>query len=74
MKITIESTSKIVTINGGIECRVWEGKSEGGVEAQCLIPRIGAAAGQDLSQFERELQEMKPPSAKADWFPLKMIL
>jgi len=83
MKITIESTTKIVRVvvnqvtglpDIGIDCRVWEGLTERGVKVQCLIPRIAALAGEDLSQFEAELQEQRPPSAKVQAFPLRMIL
>lgn len=73
MKITIESTSKIVLANG-IQCRVWEGQTESGIKVECLIPRIAARKGQDLSQFEKELEECSPPSAEASAFPLRMIL
>ena len=73
MKITIESTTRIVNASG-IDCRVWEGVTERGIKVQCLIPRIAALIGQDLSQFEAELQEQKPPSADAQAFSLRMIL
>jgi hypothetical protein len=74
MKITIESTTMIVEANG-VQCRVWEGETEHGVKIQCLIPRIAAKKGQDLTQFEAELKEQAPPSADAiQVFPLRMIL
>lgn len=73
MKITIESTARIVNASG-IDCRVWEGVTERGIKVQCLIPRIAALKDQDLSQFEAELQEKKAPSADAEAFPLRMIL
>lgn len=73
MKITIESTTKIVNASG-VECRVWEGVTEGGVKVQCLIPRIAALAGEDLSQFEAELQEQRAPSVDVVMFPLRMVL
>lgn len=73
MKITIESTTKIVNANG-IDCRVWEGKTEHGVEITCLIPRIAVKDGQDSTQFEAELQEQRPPSATIEAWPLRMIL
>lgn len=73
MKITIESTTQIVQVNG-IDCRVWEGKTEGGVRVQCLIPRIAARMGENLSQFEAELEEQRPPSPDFQPFPLRMIL
>lgn len=73
MKITIESTTKIVHANG-VECRVWEGETEHGVKVQCLIPRIAARLDQDLTQFEEELKETRPPSPDFEPFPLRMIL
>ena len=73
MKITIESTTKIVTADG-IRCRVWEGTTERGVKITCLIPRIAVRIGEDMLQFEAELQEQKAPSADVEAFPLRMIL
>ena len=73
MKIQIESTTKIVNASG-IDCRVWEGVTERGVKVQVLVPRIAALAGEDLTQFEAELQEQRPPSAEVQAFPLRMIL
>lgn len=73
MKVTIESTTKIVKANG-IDCRVWEGKTERGIEIVCLIPRIAVRLGQDQTQFEEELQEQRPPSPDTEVFPMRMIL
>jgi hypothetical protein len=73
MKISIESTTKVVNASG-IPCRVWEGKTESGVDVVCLIPRIAVPNGQDASEFEKELQEHAPPSPITDAFPLRMIL
>jgi hypothetical protein len=80
MKITIHSTSKVVTIKGSptssdeIACRIWEGETESGIKVQCLIPRIAASSIEDLSQFESELKETVAPSPEAMMFPLRMIL
>jgi hypothetical protein len=73
VKITIESTSKVVKLDG-IDCRVWEGETEGGVKIHAFIPRIGAADDQDLSQFEAELEEMRAPSAAVQMYPVRLIL
>lgn len=73
MKMTIQSTTQIVRASG-VDCRVWEGVTERGVKVQALIPRVAALADQDLSQFEAELKEQKPPSAEVQAFPLSMIL
>ena len=63
MKITIEATTRIVLVktssaDEGIKCRLWEGETEHGVKVEVLIPRIAAKVGQDLSQFEDELQAL----------------
>lgn len=74
MRMTIESTSRIVEASG-VQCRVWEGETERGVKVIALIPRVAVKNGQDCSQFEEELQETKPPSADAvQVWPLRMIL
>ena len=80
MKISIESTGKIVTLTNwptaGMPARIWEGQTENGVPVICFITRI--AVGKDakketLRLFESELQEHRPPSAEAEAFPLRMI-
>ena len=76
MKITIASTTKIVSLNG-IDCRVWEGETERGVPVHCYIPRIavekGLAASQ-YDQFEAELREQRKPSAAVAAIPLRLLL
>lgn len=74
MKITLESTTAIVTVNDGIQCRVWEGETASGIKVQALIPRIAAHKDSDLSEFERELKEQRPPSVDFASFPLRMII
>jgi hypothetical protein len=81
MKMTIESTTKVVSITQrtssapeGIQCRVWEGVTERGVKVQCLIPSIAVALGEDQTQFEAELQEQRAPSAEVSAFPRRMVL
>ena len=61
MKMTIESTSKLVVING-VPARVWQGKSERGVPLVCCITRIAVDKDADNSQFESELQEHAAPT------------
>ena len=73
MRITIESTTRIVKANG-VDCRVWEGTTAKGIAVQALIPRVAALADQDLAEFEAELQEHAAPSATVQAFPLSMIL
>lgn len=73
MKVTIESTTMMVEADG-VQCRIWEGETERGVKVQCLIARVAALEGEDLSQFEAELEQMRAPSPDVRAFPLRMIL
>ncbi len=73
MKIAIESTDKVVTLNG-IECRIWEGFTESGIPMHAYIPRVAVQEGLDCSQFEVELQEKRKPSFAVEAIPLRMIL
>jgi hypothetical protein len=73
MKITIESTTRIVEVNG-VPARVWEGTSEAGIPVAVMVTRIAVDKGADATQFDRELQEHKAPSPAARAFPLRMVL
>ena len=76
MKVTLESTSKLVTLivdGAEVPARIWEGHTEGGIPCHAFITRIAASADQDLSQFERELQERKAPSSDVEFYPLRLI-
>lgn len=73
MKMMIESTTAIVKANG-IDCRVWEGVTERGIKVEVLVLRIAVQLRQDMSQFEAELTETRPPQFEATAFPLRMIL
>lgn len=70
MKITIESTDKLVTLvsgGGEVQARVWEGHTASGIPVVCLVTRISPDKENPppsiTAEFERELQEQKPPRA-----------
>jgi len=73
MDISISNTSKIVDVNG-IPARIWEGKTASGIPVHCFITRIAVAKNEDASQFEKELQECKPPSAAIMAIPMSLII
>ncbi len=73
MKIEIESTTKIVHLNN-VPARIWVGKTENGIPVHCYVTRIVVAKDADASEFEKELQEHKPPTAEIQAIPLRMIL
>lgn len=73
MKVTIESTSKIVNLDG-VPARIWEGKTESGIEIFCFVTRIGVEIDVDPSEFERELISCRKPSPNVAHLPLSLAL
>lgn len=79
MKVTLESTSKVIEFiprGGGkpVECRIWEGKTDTGIPVHAYLVRIAVSKSEDCSQFERELRECIPPTSDIQAIPLRMIL
>lgn len=73
MKATIQSTSKIVQLDG-IPARLWEGQTESGIGIVCFITRVAIKNGEPSEEFERELQQQSTPSAEVMQFPISLIL
>jgi hypothetical protein len=42
------------------------------MKIECLIVRVAARNGQDLAQFEADLEECRPPSE--EWFPRRIFV
>lgn len=78
MKVTIESTDKIVelTMHGQtLPARVWEGETAHGVKCHAYITRIAVDPDADAREFERDLQaQHKPASAAIAAIPLRLVL
>jgi len=66
MKVTLESTTKIVELrsrNGAVlQARIWEGVTEKGVPVHAFITRVACHKDLDNGELERDLREHKPPS------------
>ncbi len=76
MKIEIQSTSKIVSVNG-VPARIWTGETALGVPVICYVTRIAVPLGRpesDYKVFETELQSHEPPSAEVQAIPLRLII
>ena len=73
MKITLQNTTRIVSLNG-VPARIWEGETAAGIKCIAFITRIAVAEGADQTQFNRELAEQSAPSSEAESFPLRMVL
>jgi len=64
MMLQIESTDKIITVDG-VACRCWKGVTASGVACEVLVHRIAVDDQQDTIQFELELRELAMPSGLA---------
>lgn len=73
MRITLENTSKIVELNG-IPARIWEGRTESGIQIHAFITRVAVRNDADCSEFERDLQETRAPSPAVAALPTKLVL
>lgn len=73
MRINLESTTHIVELNG-VPARIWEGHTDSGIPVHCYVTRIAVAGQHEQTQFQRELQEHKAPSAEIAAIPLRLIL
>ncbi len=78
MTVTLHATTKIVelkTADGIVPARIWEGATDSGIPVHAFITRIAVHKSDDASEFERELQEQRPPSREIDeTYPLRMVL
>lgn len=74
MKITIESTTKIVQLNG-VPARVWQGKTESGIEVHCFIVRLAIEKNEPrAAEFTNELFHQSDPKPEIEAYPLRMII
>lgn len=73
MKMTLQSTNKIVEING-IKARIWEGETEKGIPVHAFIPRVSAEVRDRMEEFEKDLHECNAPSAAVEAYPFRMLL
>jgi hypothetical protein len=74
MQITIFNTEKIVTLDG-IPARIWEGETSTGIKVHCYITRIAVDKDEPrIDEFQKELEEQKPPSPGIAAIPLNLIL
>lgn len=77
MKISLSSTDKMITliVNGTeVPARIWQGRTDSGIEVHAYITRIAVKAGDDTREFERELQACEAPTDAVRSIPLRQIL
>jgi len=77
MKVTLESTTKIVHLiveGREVPARIWEGHTESGIACHAYITRIAVADGLDASEFERELVEHRRATPEIAAIPTRLII
>lgn len=79
MKITLENTSKVVTLvvdGKEVPARIWEGITSSGARCHAYITRIACDSDDDGTNeaFEAELQSVREPSEEIRTIPLRMII
>ena len=65
MRIAIESTDLLVTVDGR-PCRLWRGRTEGGHPVDLYIHRIASASPAAQEELAAELAETMRPVELAD--------
>ena len=73
MKVHLESTTKTVHLNG-VPARIWEGHTESGIPVHVFITRIACDLDADAGEFERDLNDCRPPSAEIAAYPARLVL
>lgn len=71
MKLQIESTPKLTELDG-VQVRLWQGKTEEGVECLVFVHRIAVDSNADTTAFERAFKEAGTPGG-ATLVPLAEI-
>jgi hypothetical protein len=84
MKITIESTSKMVTLEsptGTLPARIWQGETEGGIHVQVFITRIAPEIPQShpeievlTAEFEQDLKRCTDPRQTVEAIPFRFFI
>lgn len=77
MKVTLESTTKVVWLDdegSQMLARIWEGTTANGVKVHAYITRIAVAVEDDRAEFEADLASCREPSAEVAAIPNRLIL
>jgi hypothetical protein len=74
VKLELESTTKIVTLNG-VPARVWQGKTASGIPVFAFITRLAVDRDEPCEEFEHELEEQHAaPRPEVAAFESRLIL
>lgn len=77
MRVQLESTDRIVTLNvNGVDvpARIWQGETEHGVAVYAYVTRVMVSNADDHAEFERDLLEAVAPRPVVAALPWRMVL
>lgn len=81
MKITLESTTKIVELgientNAFVAARIWEGATDTGIPVHVYIVRIATEKNppENEEELKKELLQCRTPSEGVQAIPLRLII
>jgi hypothetical protein len=76
VKLSLEPTQQIVTINNTLQARVWRGTTDSGIPVQALITRVacGLENQEECERLARELQEKPSPTFYPLAFGAKLVI
>ncbi len=73
MKVTAESTAKIIELNG-VPARVWYARTESDVECFLFVTLVAVANEEEQGEFGAAFQKLRAPIADIDAFPLRLFM
>lgn len=75
MKITLEPTATVDTIQGKVQARIWVGATEGGIPVKAWIAVIQPQTHDEaaLAEFGRLMKEV-PASRELVSFDIRMVI
>lgn len=76
LKLELEPTTQVVTINGATVGRVWHGKTDAGVPVQAVIVSVACASDQtaENERLSHELTETKQPCPEPRAFDMRFVI
>lgn len=82
MKVTLESTGKIVDLDASlhrnpVRARVWQGETESGIPVMAFVTYISPEldkADARQAEFLAELEQQAAPRAAVEAIPLRLII
>lgn len=76
MRVQLQPTNQVVTINGKLQGRVWHGTTDNGVPVQAVVVRIACPVehNEENERLGHHLQECSEPCPEPRAFGMRFII